>query len=153
MVIYGKRLQIQKCMSIKSKLKICDGCGEMKHIWKSGGTGGFKYCKYCWSCQKATNSDSSQKPNDYKIPQVSSKRKKQDAEYLKLRERFLTENPICQVSVAGCMNGSTDVHHTYAGSNRDAFYLVQSTWKAACRNCHDWIHTHPSEARTLGWLK
>jgi hypothetical protein len=91
--------------------------------------------------KKPSDSDSSQKPNDYKIPQVSSKRKKQDAEYLKLRERFLTENPICQVSVAGCMNGSTDVHHTYAGSNRDAFYLVQSTWKAACRNCHDWIHT------------
>jgi hypothetical protein len=55
--------------------------------------------------------------------------------------------------VAGCMHGATDVHHTYAGSNRDAFYLVQSTWKAACRNCHDWIHSHPAEARTLGYLK
>ena len=79
--------------------------------------------------------------------------KKKDAEYLKLRERFLTENPICQVSVAGCMNGSTDVHHTYAGSNRDAFYLVQSTWLSVCRNCHDHIHSHPAESRILGWLK
>jgi hypothetical protein len=70
-----------------------------------------------------------------------------------LRERFLTENPICQVSVAGCMNGSTDVHHTYAGSNRDAFYLVQSTWLSVCRNCHDWIHKFPKEARILGYLK
>ena len=138
---------------MQSKLKLCDGCGEMKHIWKSGGTGGFKYCKYCLSCQKAINTNSSQKPTDYKIPQVSSKRKKKDAEYLKLRERFLTENPICQVSVAGCMHGVTDVHHTYAGSNRDAFYLVQSTWLAVCRSCHNHIHNNPAESRTLGWLK
>jgi hypothetical protein len=55
--------------------------------------------------------------------------------------------------VAGCMNGSTDVHHTYAGSNRDAFYLVQSTWLSVCRNCHDWIHANPAESRVLGWLK
>jgi hypothetical protein len=55
--------------------------------------------------------------------------------------------------VAGCMNGATDVHHTYAGSNRDAFYLIQSTWMAVCRNCHNHIHSHPAESRVLGWLK
>jgi hypothetical protein len=136
-----------------SKLKICDGCGLERPIWKSGGTGGFKYCKYCWSCQKAINSDSSQKPNDYKIPQVSSKKKKKDTEYLKLRERFLTENPICQVSVAGCMNGSTDVHHTRSGSDRNVYYLIQSTWMASCRACHQWIHLNPEKARILGYLK
>ena len=136
---------------MKSKLKECDGCQKMTVIWKN--SEGFKFCRYCWSCQKAINSDSSQKPSDYKIPQVSSKRKKQDAEYLKLRERFLTENPICQVSVAGCMNGSTDVHHKFAGSNREAFYLVQSTWLAVCRNCHNHIHNNPADARVLGWLK
>ena len=137
---------------MKVKLKECDGCNKPSVIWKNHE--GFKYCKYCWSCQKAIDTDNIiQKPTDYKIPLVSSKKKKKDTEYLKLRERFLTENPICQVSVAGCMNGSTDVHNTYAGSNRDAFYLVQSTWKAACRNCHDWIHAHPADARILGWLK
>ena len=136
---------------MKSKLKECDACGKQSIIWKNHE--GFKYCKYCWSCQKAINSDSSQKPTDYKIPQVSSKRKKQDAEYLKLRERFLTENPICQVSVAGCMNGSTDVHHKFAGSNREAFYLVQSTWLAVCRNCHNFLHLNPKLSREMGWLK
>ena len=135
------------------KTKICDGCGLEKPIWKSSGTGGFKYCKYCWSCQNPKNKDNIQKPTDYKIPQVSAKRKKKDTEYLKLRERFLTENPICQISVAGCNHGATDVHHTYAGSNREAFYLVQSTWKATCRNCHNYIHEHPAEAREIGWLK
>ena len=136
---------------MKSKLKECDACGKQSIIWKNHE--GFKYCKYCWSCQKAINSDSSQKPNDYKIPQVSSKRKKQDAEYLKLRERFLTENPICQVSVAGCMNGSTDVHHTRSGSDRNVYYLIQSTWMASCRACHQWIHLNPEKARILGYLK
>ena len=134
---------------MKVKLKECDGCDKLSVIWKNHE--GFKYCKYCWSCQKAI--DIIQKPTDYKIPLVSSKKKKKDTEYLKLRERFLKENPICQVSVAGCMNGSTDVHHTYAGSNRDAFYLVQSTWLSVCRNCHDWIHAHPAEARILNYLK
>jgi hypothetical protein len=136
---------------MKSKLKECDGCQKMTIIWKN--YEGLRLCKYCWSCQNPKNRDSSQKPNDYKVPQVSSKKKKKDVEYLKLRERFLTENPICQVSVAGCMIHSTDVHHKFAGSNRDAFYLVQSTWLSVCRNCHDHIHNNPAEARILGWLK
>jgi len=134
-----------------NKLKKCDGCQKMTVIWKN--SEGFKFCRYCWSCQKAINSDSTQKPNDYKVPQVSSKKKKKDLEYLKLRERFLTENPICQVSVAGCMNGSTDVHHTRSGSDRDVYYLIQSTWMASCRACHQWIHLNPEKARILGYLK
>jgi hypothetical protein len=133
------------------KLKTCDGCGKDSVIWKN--QGGFKYCKYCWSCQKAINSDSVQKPTDYKIPQVSSKRKKKDQEYLKLRQRFLTENHLCQVAVAGCTNGATDVHHTRSGSDRDTYYLVQSTWLAVCRACHSWIHENPEKARILGYLK
>jgi hypothetical protein len=135
---------------MQTKLKECDGCQKMTVIWKNHE--GFKYCKYCWSCQNPKNKDNIQKPTDYKIPLVSSKRKKKDAEYLKLRSKFLTDKPLCEVSVAGCMNGSTDVHHTYAGSNREAFYLVQSTWKAVCRNCHNWIHEHPGEARILKYL-
>ena len=130
---------------------MCDGCQKPSMIWKNHE--GFKYCKYCWSCQKAIDTDSSQKPTDYKIPLVSSKKKKKDAEYLKLRERFLTENPLCVVKVNGCGHGATDVHHKFSGSDRDTYYLVQSTWLAVCRNCHDWIHANPAEARIMGWLK
>jgi len=133
------------------KLKTCDACQKETVIWKNHE--GFKYCKYCWSCQKAIDKDSVQKPTDYKIPLVSSKRKKKDAEYLKLRQRFLTENPLCVVKVNGCGHGATDVHHTHAGSNREAFYLIQSTWLSVCRNCHNHIHEHPAEAREMGWLK
>ena len=129
------------------KFKICDGCGKERPIWKSSGTGGLKLCKECWSCQKT----SEQKPTT--ISRVSAKRSKKDAEYSKLRQRYLTDNSLCMVKVNGCGHNATDVHHTYAGANRDAFYLVQSTWKAVCRNCHDYIHANPAEARTMGWLK
>ena len=131
------------------KLKICDGCGKNSIIWKSSGTGGLKLCKQCWSCQ---TQDNTQKPTNT-IPRVSAKKAKKDAEYLKLRERFLTENPICQISVAGCNHGATDVHHSKSGSDRDAYYLVQSTFLATCRSCHLWIHSNPEKARILGYLK
>jgi hypothetical protein len=134
------------------KIKVCDICGEEKPIWKSSGTGGLRYCKYCWSCHKSKDNDT-QKPTQSVIPRVSAKRAKKDAEYSKLRERYFTDNPLCMIKVGGCTHNATDIHHTYAGSNRDAFYLVQSTWKAACRNCHDWIHANPGDARLMGWLK
>jgi hypothetical protein len=134
------------------KLKTCDICGEEKPIWKSSGTGGLMYCKYCWSCHKSKDNDT-QKPTQSVIPRVSAKRAKKDAEYSKLRQRYLTENPLCMIKVAGCAHGATDVHHTYNGANRDTFYLVQSTWLAACRNCHDWVHMNSKDARELGYLK
>lgn len=132
------------------KTKTCDGCGKNSIIWKSSGTGGLKLCKQCWSCQKTQ--DNVQKPTNI-IPRVSAKRAKKDAEYSKLRQRYLTENPMCMIKVKDCMHEATDVHHTYNGANRDAFYLVQSTWRATCRVCHNWIHEHPEDARVMGWLK
>jgi hypothetical protein len=134
---------------MKVKLKECDGCHKETVIWKNHE--GYRYCKLCWSCHKSK--DNTQKPTKSAISQVSSKRKKKDQEYLKLRNRFLTDFSLCQIAVKGCSINATDVHHTYAGANRDAFYLVQSTWLAVCRNCHDWIHAHPKESRAFGYLK
>ena len=135
---------------MKPKLKQCDGCQKMTVIWKNHE--GNRYCKYCWSCHKSST-NKPKKPNKSVIPRVSAKRKKKDAEYLKLRERYLTDNPLCKVKVDGCSHSATDIHHTYAGSNRDAFYLVQSTWIPVCRNCHNWIHGNPKEARVMNYLK
>jgi len=132
------------------KLKVCDGCGLEKPIWKSSGTGGLKLCQQCWSCHKSK--DNTQKPKN-EIPRVSAKRAKKDTEYAKLRTRYLNENNLCRIMVSGCSQMATDVHHTYAGSNRDAFYLVQSTWLPVCRACHSWVHEHPEEARIMSWLK
>ncbi len=134
---------------MKVKLKECDGCHKETVIWKNHE--GYRYCKLCWSCHNSK--DNTQKPTKSAISQVSSKRKKKDQEYMKLRARFLTDFSLCQMAVKGCSINATDVHHTYAGANRDAFYLVQSTWLAVCRNCHDWVHAHPKESRAFGYLK
>jgi len=134
---------------MKLKLKTYDGCQKETVIWKNHE--GYRYCKLCWSCHKSK--DNTQKPTKSAISQVSSKRKKKDQEYLKLRERFLTQNHLCQLAVAGCTNGATDVHHKFSGSDRDTYYLIQSTWLAVCRACHSWIHENPEKARILGYLK
>jgi len=130
-----------------SKKKYCSGCDSEQYIWKRHL--GEPYCKACWSCHKSK--DPSQKPT--LIPKVSSKKKKQDQEYLKLRERFLMEHTLCEVKVAGCMMHASDVHHTRSGSDRAVYYLIQSTFIATCRSCHSWIHSNPKEAKLLGFLK
>lgn len=132
---------------MQPKKKICSGCNTEQYIWKRHL--GEPYCKACWSCHKSK--DPSQKPT--LIPKVSSKRKKLDEEYLKLRQRYLSEHTLCEVKVAGCMMHATDVHHTRSGSDRGVYYLCQSTWLATCRACHSWIHENPKEARILGYLK
>ena len=134
---------------MQTKLKECDGCEKMTVIWKNHE--GNRYCKNCWSCHKSKKSKL-QKPR-VSIPRVSSKWKKKDAEYLKLRERYLNDNSLCRVKVNGCSQQATDVHHTYAGSNREVYYLIQSTWLPVCRNCHNWIHDNPEEARVMKYLK
>jgi hypothetical protein len=133
---------------MKVKKKICSSCGKLTFIWKN--QSGERYCKYCWSSQQAKQG--TKKPT-MPIRAVSSKRKKKDEEYSKLRKRYLEDNHLCKVNVADCTNKATDVHHTYAGSNRDTYYLIQSTWIPVCRNCHNWIHSNPQEARILNYLK
>jgi hypothetical protein len=133
------------------KLKICDGCNKERPIWKSSGTGGLKLCQQCWSCHKS--GEDIQKPTSSDIPRVSAKRAKKDTEYAKLRTRYLNENNLCRIMVSGCSQMATDVHHTRSGSDRNTYYLVQSTWLAVCRTCHSWIHLNPEKARILGYLK
>ena len=134
---------------MKAKLKECDGCQKMTVIWKNHE--GNRYCKYCWSCHKSS-SNKSQKPN-VSIPRVSSKRKKKDLEYSKLRARYLEENPLCKINRVDCTKKATEVHHTRCGADRDVYYLIQSTWLPVCRNCHNWIHNFPQESRELNYLK
>jgi hypothetical protein len=130
---------------MEKKKKYCSGCESEQYIWKAHL--GDKFCKNCWG--KIQSKD----PDHKVIPQVSAKRKKLDVEYLKLRSKHMEKFPLCEIKVAGCTNMGTDIHHTYAGSNRDAFYLIQSTWAVTCRNCHNFVHENPAKARTMGWLK
>ena len=125
---------------IKAKLKKCAGCEQMKHIWKSHGK--EKYCKECWY--------SIDKPKS--ISPVSKKRQVEMDEYSKKRLAFLALHNNCQAKLVGCTGKATDVHHLYSGKDRDKHYLEMSTWKAVCRNCHNYIHDHLSadEAIEMG---
>lgn len=131
------------------KKKICFSCQTEQFIWKRHE--GNPICKKCWSTHKSKNIS---KPTVRKeIPRVSKKRAKQDIEYLKLRLEFLNKNNLCQIKFPGCTSFATDVHHTRNGSDRAVYYLIQSTWMASCRSCHQRIHLNSKEARLLGFLK
>jgi len=121
---------------IKTKLKKCAGCNELKHIWKSHGK--EKYCKDCWYTMEKPKS----------ISPVSKKRRGEMDEYSKKRIAFLALYTQCQANLSGCTGKSTDVHHKKGRVGDD--YLNMSTWLATCRTCHSWIETHPEEAKTLG---
>jgi hypothetical protein len=127
-------------MSITPKLKKCAGCEQMKHIWKSHGKD--KYCQQCWY--------SIEKPKS--ISPVSEKRRGEMDEYARLRDAFLTAKPRCEAKLVGCTGVSTEIHHLYSGKDRDKYYLKIGTWKAVCRNCHNFIHDHLSadEAIEMG---
>ncbi len=82
---------------------------------------------------------------------MSAKRAKENQSYLKVRKLYLENNAFCEVY--GCKDMATEIHHTYSGKDRNAYYLDASTWMAVCRQCHNNIHANPIESRKLGYLK
>ena len=135
---------------MKPNLKICDRCGELRPIWKNvtEQDGRKRYCKYCWSCQN----DSKKKPTTVKpLRPRSLKRQKQESTYSLLRKPFLEKHPHCEIPVPGiCLHKSGEVHHTDGRVEEDLNDEIG--WRAACRPCHQWVHSHPQEARDLGYL-
>ena len=122
-------------MGIQAKLKMCAGCNEPKHIWKSHGKD--KYCKECWY--------SIEKPKA--IAPISKKMKETVDQYSKIRTAYLTVNTSCKAKLQGCSGAATEVHHK---AGRGENHLRIATWLPVCRNCHTWIELHPTEAKELG---
>jgi len=85
------------------------------------------------------------------IKKVSEKRSIENLQYSADRIVFLgkPENKICPIT----KKPTVEVHHTYSGKDRAKYYLDSSTWLAVSREGHNWIHSHPKEARELGYLK
>jgi len=79
---------------------------------------------------------------------MSAKRTAAARIYAAKRKKFLAARPTCEVCKT---RSSVDVHHTAgrAGEN----YCDEATFLAVCRQCHEWIHEHPSEARSRSLLK
>jgi len=121
------------------KKKICNGCKEEKLIYKC--IDGKKYCKYCTYILIPPK----QTVTKTFINRVSDKKKQKDIEYSKLRKLYLESHPFCEAKLPGiCTAEATDIHHLYSGKNRSKYYLQVDTYKAVCRNCHNYIHDHLS---------
>lgn len=118
------------------KLKNCNGCNKLKHIWKSHGK--EKYCKECWYNLEPPK----------KISPISKKMRETMDEYSKKRAAFLVVYSKCQAKLVGCTGNATDVHHK---AGRGENHLNISTWMAVCRSCHSWIELNPTEAKELGY--
>ena len=64
----------------------------------------------------------------------------------------MLSHTLCEVNMTGlCTQKSTDVHHV--AGRIGSLLLDETQWIAVCRACHDFIHTHPKDARERGWLK
>lgn len=117
---------------MKNRKKFCNGCESEQFIWKKEGADLF--CKSCWAKVKAKD------PDAPKLNPVSARKASMDKTYSKLRRDFLLQKPFCEASLPGCTTKGTDIHHTYFGNDREKYYLITSTWKTVCRNCHNQIH-------------
>jgi hypothetical protein len=129
-----------------SKKKVCSACNTEQYIWKRHL--GQPFCKSCWSCHESKDKPKTKVPS--KLKQKSDKQKAIDKAYTLMRKEYLTKHSMCEIKLPGCNGQACDIHHTaYRGINT----LAQATWLAACRECHDWCHSNPKEARELGYLK
>lgn len=132
---------------MKAKKKLCDGCGDLKYIWKN--SGGKRLCKQCSNTGVAKLSI---KPTAKKKPisPRSPKRIKEERIYSAQRIIFLGEHPMCEFHITGiCTHVATEVHHKEGRTGEN--YLDKTKWLAGCHQCHQWATDHPKEAIELGF--
>jgi hypothetical protein len=129
---------------IQVKKKICDSCETEQIIWKNHD--GNKYCRKCWLDKTFTLPKKYLKP----IKPKSDKKSIQDQLYTVLRNKFFQDdnNKSCKARLQGCALVACDVHHT---KGRGEYQNDVSTWIPLCRSCHNYIETHPAEAKELNF--
>lgn len=76
---------------------------------------------------------------------ISRKRAALVRVYAKRRAEFLEHNPWC----LRCGMAATEVHHR--AGRIGGRLLDDTTWAAACHDCHLYITAHPAEAVERGW--
>lgn len=81
------------------------------------------------------------------IRRRSKKRAKQEREYLKLRDWYLSRQPTCEVK--GCNCQSTEIHHK-KGRVGDLLTDIRF-FLAVCWVCHVYIETQPLWAKERGY--
>lgn len=76
----------------------------------------------------------------------SVKRAKQEREYLKLRNKFLQDNPVCMFPE--CQNEQVTLHHS---RGRCGNLLTDvSTFRSLCWEHHQYCELHPDVAKEWG---
>ena len=103
----------------------------------------FQSGSYCNLCDRVLFE---KKKPITKIKKVSDKKALNDAIYKVLRDKFISENPICMVFKNF---PSTDVHHKKGKIGKN--YLDVSTFLAVCREAHRKIEDNPEWARENGY--
>lgn len=83
-----------------------------------------------------------------RIPPRSSKRRKQEAQYLRDREVFLTTRSRCEMKLHCCTAWATEVHHM-RGRDGDRL-LDQDWWMPGCNACHHAVTVNPQMAYDRG---
>lgn len=130
---------------INIKLKLCSSCNKEQLIWRS--IGKDKYCRQCWLKEHSS-------PLPKKLPKAikpkSDKKAAQDQLYTILRNKYFQDdnNKACKARLQECTLISCDVHHT---KGRGEYQNDVSTWIPLCRSCHNYIETHPTEAKELNF--
>lgn len=131
--------------------KICDGCKNLRDIWKNVTEDGERkrYCRYCWSAHEGKKN--SLKPTAGKpLRSHSPKREKQEQQYNKRAREWKLEHVHCEIAISGvCTHKTRDVHHMKGREND--LLLDERWWKAACRECHQWVTKNSAEAIQLGY--
>lgn len=113
--------------------------------------------KYPWSDKEAERREERRsvpkkpqpikKNKEYKIPPKSKKLGQAERIYHVLRKDYLKDHPVCECGRNNCKRKATDIHHKKGRGEylNDVRYLL-----AVSRVCHQWIETHPKEAKELG---
>jgi len=135
---------------IQAKPKECSNCKKITVLWKSNP----KLCKDCSTLLKSQGNISSPKQrspslskvSSGKIKSVSDKRLLALKEYRVVRDKYLKENPICEVE--GCNSRDVELHH----KKPRAYHLCDvSVFMSVCRTCHLRIEASDNWARSKGY--
>ena len=128
---------------MQEKLKRCRECSTEFKPFKTTD----KYCSF--ECANLNKKVSPAKKKQKRIKPVADKRLGELAIYRPRRDKYLIDNPTCEVH--DCNNETTNLHHKN-GRIGPMVYNVKY-FMACCHVCHPQrIHENPEWARENGYL-
>lgn len=88
------------------------------------------------------------------LKKISRSQRERLKRYFAIRNEWLSlpENAVCAICLVRGMNPApaTECHHSRGRAGKLLFDT--RFWRSSCRNCREWPHENPREARELGIL-